>query len=230
MVNGLCQILLKLFRDGKSLMIYQWESITEKPLKFMSQNQEKDKLVLQKVLIIVWPHVNIGVFQINEDLDKTYMFTDISNAKYLLNYEQNQISSIELKLQPNADEAEVTQAILTQFGDKFIVKNRAQLNDALYKMLNTENLAVYLIFTLVIIIALFNVIGALIMMILDKKGSLHTLFNLGATTKDIKRIFFLQGSLMTVLGGVIGVIIGIIIVFFQQQYNLVMLTVLFPIP
>lgn len=174
--------------------------------------------------------VNVGIFQINEDLDNTYVFTDIVNAKYLLNYRQNQISSIELKLQPNANESEVTAAILKIFGTKVTVKNRAQLNDALYKMLNTENLAVYLIFTLVIIIALFNVIGALIMMILDKKGSLHTLFNLGATTKDIKRIFFLQGSLMTVLGGFVGVFLGIIIIFLQQQFNLVMLTASLPYP
>ena len=174
--------------------------------------------------------VNIGIFQINEDLDSKYVFTDIVNAKYLLNYDQNQISSIELKLNPTADQTEVKAAISKIFGEDVIIKDRAQLNDALYKMLNTENLAVYLIFTLVIIIALFNVIGALIMMILDKKGSLHTLFNLGATTKDIKRIFFLQGSLMTVLGGLIGVILGIIIVFLQQQFNLVMLTPHLPYP
>ena len=174
--------------------------------------------------------VNIGIYQINEDLDNTYVFTDIENAEYLLNYKQNQISGLELKLSPNADESEVTSAILTLYGDKVIVKNRAQLNDALYKMLNTENLAVYLIFTLVIIIALFNVIGALIMMILDKKGSLHTLFNLGATTKDIKRIFFLQGSLMTILGGLIGVSLGIIIIFLQQKFSLVMLTTSLPYP
>jgi lipoprotein-releasing system permease protein len=110
------------------------------------------------------------------------------------------------------------------------IKNRAQLNGALYKMLNTENIVVYLIFTLVIIIALFNVIGALIMMILDKKESLYTLFNLGTTTDDIKRIFFLQGTLMTVLGGVIGLTIGFIVVFLQQQFDLVMITPSLPYP
>ena len=174
--------------------------------------------------------LNIGVFQINEDLDNTYVFTDIVNARYLMNYNKDQISAIELKLMPNSDESEVIAAIENSLGDKVIVKNRAQLNDALYKMLNTENLAVYLIFTLVIIIALFNVIGALIMMILDKKQSLHTLFNLGATTKDIKKIFFLQGSLMTILGGIIGVVLGIIIVFLQQKFSLVMLTTSLPYP
>ncbi|MCB0444901.1 MAG: ABC transporter permease [Gelidibacter sp.] len=174
--------------------------------------------------------VNIGVFDVNEDLNATYVYSDIINAEYLLNYRKNQISAIELKLKPNADENSVKQQLNSIFGNQLIIKNRAQLNDALYKMLNTENLAVYLIFTLVIIISLFNVIGALIMMILDKKGSLHTLFNLGATTKDIKRIFFLQGSLMTVLGGILGVIIGFIIVVLQKQFALVMITPSLPYP
>jgi lipoprotein-releasing system permease protein len=110
------------------------------------------------------------------------------------------------------------------------IKNRSQLNSALYKMLNTENIVVYLIFTLVIIIALFNVIGAIIMMILDKKESLQTLFNLGSTTDDIKRIFFLQGSLMTIVGGMIGLFIGFVVVLLQQQFDLVMITPSLPYP
>ena len=190
----------------------------------------KGQITSEKGAFNTMTAINMGVFQINEDLDNTYVFTDIVNAKYLLNYENNQISTLEIKLKQDADEASVRTAISEIFGDKVIIKNREQLNDSLYKMLNTENLAVYLIFTLVIIIALFNVIGALIMMILDKKGSLHTLFNLGATAKDIKRIFFLQGSLMTVLGGIIGVTLGIIIVFLQQKFSLVMLTTSLPYP
>ena len=115
-------------------------------------------------------------------------------------------------------------------GNKVIIKNRAQLNDALYKMLNTENLAVYLIFTLVLIIALFNVIGSIIMMILDKKKNLSTLFNLGATLKNIRRIFFLQGSLMSVLGGGIGLLLGCLIVWLQGQFSLIMITPHLPYP
>ena len=97
-------------------------------------------------------------------------------------------------------------------------------------MLNTENLAVYLIFTLVIIIALFNVIGAIIMMILDRKKSLNTLFNLGAEPKMIKAIFFLQGTLMTILSGIAGIVIGLIIIFTQLQFEWIMLTSDFPYP
>jgi lipoprotein-releasing system permease protein len=159
--------------------------------------------------------VNVGVFQINEELDNEYIYANLDTAKYLLNYKNNQFSAIELKLDTNANEDDVKQAILSVFGDRVIIKNRAQLNDSLYKMLNTENVAVYLIFTLVIIIALFNVIGSLIMMILDKKNSLITLFNLGTPIKDIKKIFFLQGSLMTFLGGALGLLLGFILVLNQ---------------
>ena len=79
------------------------------------------------------------------------------------------------------------------------------------KMLNTEYLAVYLIFTLVLIIALFNVVGSIIMMILDKKKNLNTLFNIGVTTKDIRKIFFYQGSLMSIFGGLIGIGVGLLL-------------------
>jgi len=105
-----------------------------------------------------------------------------------------------------------------------VIKNRAQLNDALYKMLNTENLAVYLIFTLVLIIAFFNVIGSLIMMMLDKKRSLNTLFNIGVTVRDIRRIFFYQGSLMSIIGGFIGLALSLIIISLQKAFSLVMIT------
>lgn len=173
---------------------------------------------------------NIGVFNINETLNYEYIYADIETVKQLLNYNENQVSALEFKLKPNANESEVSETLQTVLGNTIQVKNRTQLNDALYKMLNTENVAVYLIFTLVIIIALFNVIGAIIMMILDKKESLHTLFNLGATTKEIRRIFFLQGSLMTILGGIIGLILGFIIVFLQKQFSLVMIIPSEPYP
>ena len=149
--------------------------------------------------------INVGLFDISEDLNNKYVYANLKMAQDLLNYKSNEVSSLELKLTLDADEKNVVNQLKSAFNNTVIVKNRAQLNDALYKMLNTENLIVYLIFTLVIIIALFNVIGAIIMMILDKKQSLQTLYNLGVEPKMIKRIFFLQGSLMTVISGLIGV-------------------------
>ena len=173
---------------------------------------------------------NVGIFDINEELNNEYVYADIAVARYLLNYKPEQITAIELKLNNTADQTMVKNNILGILGKTVDVKNRTQLNSSLYKMLNTENLVVYLIFTLVIIIALFNVIGALIMMILDKKESLHTLFNMGSTADDIKKIFFLQGSLMTIVGGIIGLVIGFILVLLQQQFNLVMITPSLPYP
>jgi len=173
---------------------------------------------------------NIGIFDINEELNNEYVYTNIETVRYLLNYNPKQITAVELKLKEGADESLVKDKILGVLGNRVEIKNRSQLNSALYKMLNTENIVVYLIFTLVIIIALFNVIGAIIMMILDKKESLHTLFNLGSTTDDIKRIFFLQGSLMTIVGGMIGLFIGFVVVVVQQQFDLVMITPSLPYP
>ncbi len=174
--------------------------------------------------------VNVGVIQINEDLDNKYVFSSIETAKSLLGYKKNQFSSIEFKLKKDVNEEGATGEIKSILGDKITIKNREQLNDALYKMLNTENLAVYLIFTLVLIIALFNVIGSLIMMILDKRKSLSTLFNLGATVKEIRKIFFVQGSLMSIFGGIIGLFIGLLVVVLQKTFSLIMITPSLPYP
>ncbi|WP_445737290.1 ABC transporter permease [Mariniflexile sp.] len=174
--------------------------------------------------------ISVGVFFINEKLNDTYVFSSIDLAQNLLNYQPNQISAIEFKLKEGRDETIAKQGIQSVLGDKVILKNRAQLNDALYKMLNTENLAVYLIFTLVLIIAFFNVIGSLIMMMLDKKRSLNTLYNIGITVKDIRRIFFYQGSLMSIVGGFIGLIVSLIIAFLQKTFALVMITPSLPYP
>ncbi|OEK09681.1 hypothetical protein A8C32_13350 [Flavivirga aquatica] len=174
--------------------------------------------------------INVGVFYINENLNDTYIYAPIDLAKNLLNYKHNQISSIEFKLKEGVDENIAKTKIQAILGDQVLLKNRTQLNDALYKMLNTENLAVYLIFTLVLIIAFFNVIGSLIMMMLDKKRSLSTLFNIGVTVKDIRKIFFYQGSLMSIIGGFIGLGVALIITVLQKTFDLVMITSSLPYP
>ncbi len=165
-----------------------------------------------------------GIYAISEDLDSKYVFCDLNLAQYLLELKPNHISGVEIKLKPEVSEANVIEKLNILFQNKVDIKNRAQQNATLYKMLNTENIAVYLIFTLVIIIALFNLIGALIMMVLDKKANLKTLYNLGSEIKDLKKIFLLQGSLLSLFGGIIGLFFGIIIVVIQQQFNLVMIT------
>ncbi|HEX8270108.1 MAG TPA: ABC transporter permease, partial [Flavobacterium sp.] len=120
----------------------------------------------------------IGIYAISEELDSKYVFVDIGLAQEMLQYKPAQISAIEVNLAPGANEVTVSSQLREVFNNNITIRNRAQLNDSLYKMLNTENLVVYLIFTLVIIVALFNLIGALIMMILDKKPNLKTMMSL----------------------------------------------------
>lgn len=168
--------------------------------------------------------IPVGIYAINDEIDSKYVFTDLGLAQELLQYKTNQVSGIELKLKPNSDEENTKKELQKIFNNKIIIKNRAQLNDSLYRMLNTENFAVYLIFTLVIILTLFTLAGAIIMMILDKKNNLKTLFNLGVSVQELKKIFLFQGTLLTFFGGLIGLGLGIIIVLIQQYFQVIMIT------
>ncbi|CAH0337199.1 Lipoprotein-releasing system transmembrane protein LolE [Flavobacterium sp. CECT 9288] len=194
----------------------QLEVLVPKPGKGAIENPEQ---AFNKTDVIP-----VGIYNINDDLDSKYVFADLGLAQELLEYKPNQVSGIEFKVSKTADEKAITSQLNSIFSHKITVKNRAQLNEALYKMLNTENIAVYLIFTLVIVVALFNLIGALIMMILDKKGNLKTLYNLGTEIKDLRKIFLLQGTLLSVFGGITGLTIGIIIVLLQEYFQLIMIT------
>lgn len=166
----------------------------------------------------------VGIYAISEDLDSKYVFADLMLTQSLLELDSNKISAVELKLNLSANEEQVKKDIEKIIGSSVIVKNRAQLNESLYKMLNTENIAVYLIFTLVIVIALFNLIGALIMMILDKKQNLKTLSNLGVELADLRKIFLFQGTLLSFFGGLIGITLGAVIVVIQQKFQLIMIS------
>ncbi|QLE01145.1 ABC transporter permease [Galbibacter sp. BG1] len=165
-----------------------------------------------------------GVYAVNDELDKKYVFARLSTVQPLLEKKENQITGINFKLDPTADIGLVTKAIEEAFKGKVQIKTRAQLNDSLYKMLNTENLAIYLIFTLVLIIALFNVVGAIIMMILDKKENATTLYSMGVSIKQLKRIFFLQGLLVTAVGGIIGIVVASLLVWSQISFQWLKLT------
>ncbi len=171
-----------------------------------------------------------GVYAINEDLDKKYVFAPLPLVQTLLDKDSTQITGLNFKLRATAEKEQLRDKLQEILGDNIAVKTRAELNDSLYRMLNTENLATYLIFTLVLIIALFNVIGAIIMMILDKKENLKTLFNLGASIRHLKRIFFLQGLLVALLGGLIGVLLGLILVWSQMQFGWLKITPSLPYP
>lgn len=171
-----------------------------------------------------------GVYSGTEEFENKFVFVHLSLAKELLRYQENQISGIEIKLKEASLSEDFRDQLQKQLGRTFKVQTKAQLNELFYKVINTENFISYLIFTLIVIIALFNVIGAIIMMIIDKRQNLKTLFNLGATVKEIKKIFVLQGFLLTFVGMSIGLIIGVVLVFIQQEFGLFMITQNLPYP
>ena len=165
-----------------------------------------------------------GVYFVNQELNSKYVFSDLGFARSLLSMDSTKISALEIKLAANASVTSAKEKITALFKQGVIIKTRIQQNDALYKMLNTENIAVYLICTLIMIIALFNVIGAIIMMILDKRKNIKTLYNMGATIKEIRSIFFTQGALMTLLGGTLGIVLGVIVVWLQATFEFLYIT------
>ena len=174
--------------------------------------------------------VNIGVYGVNEELDKKYVFTTVDAARNLLGLAPDKITHLEIKTDIQVDQQRIREKIQKIFNNQVTIKNRMQLNDTLYKMLNTENLASYLIITLIAIIALLNVAGAIIMMIIDKKANLQTLYNIGSPIKDIRKIFLYQGFLMTTLGTLTGLFLGALLIFLQQKYYLLMITPSLPYP
>ena len=157
-------------------------------------------------------------YQVTEDLDSKYVFATLSLAQRLTGVQTNEVSAVEVKLSKGISAAEGKKRLQKVLGNSFVIKDRMALNEDLYKMFQTENLATYLIFTLVLIVALFNLVGAIIMMILDKRKNLYTLFALGMTQRQIRTIFFLQGVIVSLLGAVFGVSLGIGIAWLQKTY------------
>lgn len=157
-------------------------------------------------------------YQVTEDLDSKYVFATLSLAQRLTGVQANEVSAVEIKLSKGISATEGKKRLQKVLGNSFVIKDRMALNEDLYKMFQTENLATYLIFTLVLIVALFNLVGAIIMMILDKRKNLYTLFALGMTERQIRAIFFLQGVIVSLLGAIFGVGLGVGIAWLQKTY------------
>ncbi|MEQ6123762.1 ABC transporter permease [Pseudotenacibaculum sp. MALMAid0570] len=166
----------------------------------------------------------VGIYSGTEEFENKYVFVNNMQAQHLLNYKENQYTAIEIKLKEDVDADDFSEELQKQLGSKFKVQTKAQLNELFYKVINTENFVSYLIFTLIMIIAMFNVVGAIIMMIIDKKKNLKTILNLGATLKEVKRIFVLQGFLLTLVGMTIGLSLALLLVVIQQQFEFFMIT------
>ena len=163
-----------------------------------------------------------GIFQIEQEYDSKYLFVPLDFCRELLEYE-NEISSIDIKLKDYLTEPLVRKEVGKIFGGKFIIKNRFQQQEIFYKVMRSERLAIFFILTLIIIIASFNIIGSLTMLIIEKERDIEILKSLGADNTLIKKIFIFEGWMISIFGALAGLILGFIICWLQQTYGLVKL-------
>lgn len=170
----------------------------------------------------------MGFYTGTEEFQNKYVFVANSQAQRLLDYKINQFTAIEININDEVNPDDFAKTLKLELGSEYKVQTKAQLNELFFKVMNSENIISYLIFTLIMIIAMFNVIGAIIMMIIDKKKNLKTLIDLGSTLKEVKRIFVFQGFLLTVLGMFFGLILAVILVWLQQTFQWFMITETIP--
>lgn len=161
-----------------------------------------------------------GIFSLNDDFDFKYVLVDLKAAQQLFDC-PDAFSIIELSID-DKKQLETIQAQLQEtLGTNYQIKNRYQLNDVLFKTLETEKLWTFLILAFILVIATFNIIGALTMLIIEKKKDIKTFYNLGADQKFIQNIFMQEGFLITSVGAISGLIIGLVVCLLQQQFHFV---------
>ncbi len=156
-----------------------------------------------------------GIFAIQQEIDDKYIIVPIDFARDLMNY-GNEATAIEIKLVNGADEKDVQQKIEKILGKDFTVKNRFEQMPLIYKIMRTERLGIIAILSFILLVSSFNIIGTVIMMILEKRKDLGNIIAIGATVTDIRRIFFFQGLIISLGGDILGLIMGVAIALGQQ--------------
>lgn len=161
-----------------------------------------------------------GVFSIQQDFDTKYLIVPLRFARKMLKYKE-EASAIEIKLKPGVDIPLVQEKLRSILGKDFHIKNRYEQNMALYKLMKTERWATYLILSLILLIASFNIVGSLSMLVIEKKKDMAVLKSMGAEGSLIQKIFLIEGMIICTGGAVIGGSLGALICFVQQQFGIV---------
>lgn len=161
-----------------------------------------------------------GVFNVQQEMEDRVIFVPLRFARELTGEKEN-LTSVDIYLKDEAKMLKIQKNIQQTIGDDYVVKNRFQLNELLYKVLNTERWAVYLVMTFILIVAICNIIGSVTMLVIDKKKDIGILMSMGADKTRIRRIFMLEGMLIAMIGAVAGLIIGGIFTFLQKTYGLI---------
>ena len=162
-----------------------------------------------------------GIFIVNQaEYDNKYVFLSVETARGLFGYDKNKVSKIELKINPSENQLKVQNEIKNILGKKFKVQNRYEQQESFFKIMKIEKWITYLILCFILLIAVFNIIGSLSMLIIDKRDDILTLRNLGADNLLIKRIFVFEGWFISAVGAVAGIILGTAICLLQEHLGL----------
>jgi lipoprotein-releasing system permease protein len=159
-----------------------------------------------------------GVFAIQQEFDESYVIVPVDFVRKLLDY-SDEVTSLDIGIAKGADVMAVQKQADRLLGSKYEIRNRLQQQPLLYRIMKSEKWAVFLILTLILFIAAFNMIGSLSMLILDKKKDIAVLWSLGAGKQMIRRIFLLEGMMISISGGLLGLLLGGLIAWLQQQYG-----------
>jgi lipoprotein-releasing system permease protein len=163
-----------------------------------------------------------GIYEVEKEYDSKYVYVPIEFARELTEVAEG-VSSIEIKFSRQADPRNVQKNTVKIFGKGFIVQNRYEQQEIFYKVMRSERLAIFFILTLILIIASFNIIGSLTMLIIEKERDIEILKSLGADNNLIRKIFIFEGWLISIIGAITGIILGFVICWLQQTYGLVKL-------
>lgn len=164
-----------------------------------------------------------GVFCTDQQIyDEGYMLVPLSLARTLFQYDK-EVTAVELRVSAGANVSVVKKEIELILGDKYIVQNRFEQQESAYKMLQVEKWITFLILCFILTIALFNVIGSLSMLMIEKQGDVRTLKNMGANDRLIRRIFLFEGWMISGFGALIGILIGVFLCILQQEFGLIKL-------
>ena len=165
-----------------------------------------------------------GIFSVQQlQYDDHYVLVSINMARDLFEYDSTTVSSVELKLASGVDQLDIQKQIQKLLGNKYQVKNRYEQQESFFKIMKIEKWITYLILCFILLIASFNIIGSLSMLIIDKKADIQTLRSLGADNKLIQRIFLYEGWLISVVGAFSGLILGTLICLVQEHFGIVKL-------
>jgi lipoprotein-releasing system permease protein len=163
-----------------------------------------------------------GIFEVEKEYDSKYVYIPIEFARELTEIEDG-VSSVEIKFTDQADPRIIQKNIVKIFGKGFVVQNRYEQQEIFYKVMRSERLAIFFILTLILVIASFNIIGSLTMLIIEKERDIKILKSLGADNDLIRKIFIFEGWLISIIGAVAGIILGFAICWLQQTFGLVKL-------